>query len=137
MQEVSDNNCVYRNEVLHSVGERTQILQDVASDPTLPRTKTVQCAACGHPEAVFFQVSPAATSNIWCCQVISFVNLKKHHNIWTEMKMQVYFSSWKNKKKFVLLSKIIILVLFLFGFLFFLYFFVSMMIEYLTAEYEA
>ncbi|OAY73342.1 DNA-directed RNA polymerases II, IV and V subunit 9A-like [Ananas comosus] len=54
-QEVSDNNCVYRNEVLHSVGERTQILQDVASDPTLPRTKTVRCAACGHPEAVFFQ----------------------------------------------------------------------------------
>ena len=56
IQEVSDNNCVYRNEVHHTAGERTQVLQDVASDPTLPRTKTVCCALCGHGEAVFFQV---------------------------------------------------------------------------------
>ena len=56
MQEVADNNCVYRNEVHHSAGERTQVLQDVAADPTLPRTKTVRCAQCNHPEAVFFQV---------------------------------------------------------------------------------
>ncbi|CAD6264247.1 unnamed protein product [Miscanthus lutarioriparius] len=54
-QEVSDNNCVYRNEVHHTAGERTQVLQDVASDPTLPRTKTVRCNVCGHGEAVFFQ----------------------------------------------------------------------------------
>lgn len=56
IQEVSDYNCVYRNEVHHTAGERTQVLQDVASDPTLPRTKTVRCALCGHGEAVFFQV---------------------------------------------------------------------------------
>ncbi|KAL0368179.1 UNVERIFIED_CONTAM: DNA-directed RNA polymerases II, IV and V subunitB [Sesamum calycinum] len=54
-QEVADNNCVYRNEIHHSVGERTQVLQDVAADPTLPRTKSVRCASCGHGEAVFFQ----------------------------------------------------------------------------------
>uniref|UniRef100_A0A804JSK4 TFIIS-type domain-containing protein n=1 Tax=Musa acuminata subsp. malaccensis TaxID=214687 RepID=A0A804JSK4_MUSAM len=30
--------------------------QDVAADPTLPRTRAVQCAVCNHPEAVFFQV---------------------------------------------------------------------------------
>ncbi|KAG6597567.1 DNA-directed RNA polymerases II, IV and V subunit 9A, partial [Cucurbita argyrosperma subsp. sororia] len=40
-QEVADNNCVYRNEIHHAVGERTQVLQDVAADPTLPRTKAV------------------------------------------------------------------------------------------------
>ena len=57
-QEVADNNCVYRNEITHDVGERTQVLQDVAADPTLPRTKTVRCAVCNHPEAVFFQVVP-------------------------------------------------------------------------------
>ena len=57
VQEVADNNCVYRNEIHHSVGERTQVLQDVAADPTLPRTKSVRCANCGHGEAVFFQVS--------------------------------------------------------------------------------
>ncbi|KAG6392974.1 hypothetical protein SASPL_147204 [Salvia splendens] len=55
--EVADNNCVYRNEIHHSVGERTQVLQDVAADPTLPRTKSVRCANCGHGEAVFFQAT--------------------------------------------------------------------------------
>ncbi|OMO58421.1 DNA-directed RNA polymerase, M/15kDa subunit [Corchorus olitorius] len=54
-QEVADDNCVYRNEVHHSAGERTQVLQDVAADPTLPRTKSVICANCKHGEAVFFQ----------------------------------------------------------------------------------
>jgi len=57
-QEVADNNCVYRNEVLHSADERTQVLQDIASDPTLPRTKNVRCANCQHGEAVFFQARP-------------------------------------------------------------------------------
>ncbi|KAF0932793.1 hypothetical protein E2562_012129 [Oryza meyeriana var. granulata] len=56
-QEVSESKCVYRNEVAHVAGERTQVLQDVASDPTLPRTKAVRCAACGHGEAVFFQAT--------------------------------------------------------------------------------
>ncbi|KAB2095342.1 hypothetical protein ERO13_A01G034300v2 [Gossypium hirsutum] len=56
-QEVAENNCVYRNEVHHSAGERTQILQDVAADPTLPRTKAVICANCKHGEAVFFQAT--------------------------------------------------------------------------------
>ncbi|KAL6653682.1 hypothetical protein ACP70R_008094 [Stipagrostis hirtigluma subsp. patula] len=55
-QEVADSNCVYRNVVDHVAGEFTQVLfEDVASDPTLPRTKSVRCAACGHGEAVFFQ----------------------------------------------------------------------------------
>ncbi|KAE8703405.1 DNA-directed RNA polymerases II, IV and V subunit 9B [Hibiscus syriacus] len=53
--EVAENNCVYRNEVHHSAGERTQVLQDVAADPTLPRTKAIICANCKHGEAVFFQ----------------------------------------------------------------------------------
>ncbi|XP_008796106.1 DNA-directed RNA polymerases II, IV and V subunit 9A-like [Phoenix dactylifera] len=56
-EEVADSFCVYRNEVHHAVGERTQILQDVANDPTLPRTKDVRCVKCDHPEAVFFQAS--------------------------------------------------------------------------------
>ncbi|KAK9161725.1 hypothetical protein Syun_008066 [Stephania yunnanensis] len=57
LQEVADNNCVYRNEIHHAVGERTQVLQDVAADPTLPRTKSVRCAQCNHGEAVFFQAT--------------------------------------------------------------------------------
>jgi len=58
LHEVSDSNCVYRNVVDHAAGEFTQVLfEDVASDPTLPRTKSVRCAACGHGEAVFFQAT--------------------------------------------------------------------------------
>ncbi|KAL5204331.1 hypothetical protein ABZP36_009202 [Zizania latifolia] len=56
-QEVADIYCVYRNVVDHAAGEFTQVLHDVAGDPTLPRTKSVRCAACGHGEAVFFQAT--------------------------------------------------------------------------------
>ncbi|KAJ0980596.1 hypothetical protein J5N97_008851 [Dioscorea zingiberensis] len=56
-QEVADNNCVYRNVIIHAAGEYTQVLQDVAADPTLPRTKSVRCSVCNHPEAVFFQAT--------------------------------------------------------------------------------
>ncbi|XP_033135314.1 DNA-directed RNA polymerases II, IV and V subunit 9A-like isoform X2 [Brassica rapa] len=56
-KEIADNYCVHRNEVHHSVSEKTQILTDVASDPTLPRTKAVRCAKCQHREAVFFQAT--------------------------------------------------------------------------------
>jgi hypothetical protein len=55
IQEVSDNNCVYPNEVHHTARERTQVLQDVASDPNLPRTMTVHCNLYGHAETIFFQ----------------------------------------------------------------------------------
>ncbi|KAF9314492.1 DNA-directed RNA polymerase II core subunit rpb9, partial [Podila minutissima] len=39
-QEEADNNCVYRNEIVHA--------------PAYPRTR-MRCAKCGHEEAVFFQ----------------------------------------------------------------------------------
>lgn len=55
-QEVADDCIAYRMEINHSVGERSQVLQDVAADPALPRTRNVRCANCNHPEAVFFQV---------------------------------------------------------------------------------
>ncbi|XP_061349226.1 DNA-directed RNA polymerases II, IV and V subunit 9A [Gastrolobium bilobum] len=54
-EEVADNNIVYRNKIHHSVEKRTQVLQNVAADPTLPRTRNVRCSQCNHGEAVFFQ----------------------------------------------------------------------------------
>ncbi|KAE9608339.1 putative DNA-directed RNA polymerase [Lupinus albus] len=54
-EEVADNNIVYRNKIHHSDRERIQGLQNVAADPTLPRTKSVRCAQCNHGEAVFYQ----------------------------------------------------------------------------------
>ncbi|KAH0459300.1 hypothetical protein IEQ34_012114 [Dendrobium chrysotoxum] len=56
-QEAAENYCVYRNVIDHDVSEFTQVLQDVTADPTLPRTKSVKCHVCGHPEAVFFQAA--------------------------------------------------------------------------------
>ncbi|XP_042415769.1 DNA-directed RNA polymerases II, IV and V subunit 9A-like isoform X2 [Zingiber officinale] len=47
--------AITRNVVHHSAGEFMQLLPVVAADPTLPRTKSVRCAVCDHPEAVFFQ----------------------------------------------------------------------------------
>ncbi|KAG0491722.1 hypothetical protein HPP92_005120 [Vanilla planifolia] len=70
-QEAASSNCVYRNEVHHSVKERTQVLEDVAGDPTLARTRAVKCAVCGHPEVVFFQTSTkggeSMTLSFVCC----------------------------------------------------------------------
>ena len=56
MQEVAKNYCVYRNEVHYTADERTQVLQDVTADPTLPRTKEINCPKCNYKEAVFYQV---------------------------------------------------------------------------------
>ncbi|KAF9166925.1 DNA-directed RNA polymerase II core subunit rpb9 [Actinomortierella ambigua] len=59
-QEPADNNCVYRNEIAHAPAEQTLIVQDLSTDPTLPRTRK-PCAKCGHPEAVFFQAQGHGT----------------------------------------------------------------------------
>ncbi|XP_043811466.1 DNA-directed RNA polymerases II, IV and V subunit 9B [Manihot esculenta] len=78
-QEVADNNRVYRNEVHHSVSEYTQILQDVTSDPALPRTKSVRCSACGHGEAVFLQATflPCFA----CCNTIDIILVQRLENL--------------------------------------------------------
>ena len=54
--EVSASPLIYRNQlkkevknVLHTVPSA------VSDDPTLPRSHNVNCEACGHNEAVFFQ----------------------------------------------------------------------------------
>ncbi|KAJ2157665.1 DNA-directed RNA polymerase II core subunit rpb9 [Coemansia sp. RSA 552] len=58
-EEVADNNCVFRHEVLHTPrqvdNEKTMVITDLGSDPTLPRTTEVPCPKCGGHQAVFFQ----------------------------------------------------------------------------------
>ncbi|BBN07631.1 DNA-directed RNA polymerase II subunit RPB9 [Marchantia polymorpha subsp. ruderalis] len=56
-EEKATHNCVYRQVYSHGTMERSQYLQEVASDPTLPRTKSVRCPSCDHGEAVFFQLN--------------------------------------------------------------------------------
>ncbi|KAK8970266.1 hypothetical protein KSP40_PGU021711 [Platanthera guangdongensis] len=58
-QEVAKNFYVYRNVSSHNVKEFTQILQDVTSNPTLPRTKSVKyiilsSRSCILPGNVFY-----------------------------------------------------------------------------------
>ncbi|KAK8946541.1 hypothetical protein KSP39_PZI007139 [Platanthera zijinensis] len=57
-QEEADDNIVYRYEINHSVGDNSHVLHDIAADHTLPRTKSVRCSVCNHPEAVFFKANP-------------------------------------------------------------------------------
>lgn len=46
--------CVYVSETTtFSAADKTQVVQDVIADPTLPRTKDVRCPNCNHNEAVF------------------------------------------------------------------------------------
>ncbi|KAH8918195.1 hypothetical protein BT69DRAFT_1268110 [Atractiella rhizophila] len=48
------NNCVYRNDLKRETKENAGATQDLASDPTLPRSN-VPCIKCGNEETVFFQ----------------------------------------------------------------------------------
>ncbi|OAF71301.1 DNA-directed RNA polymerase II subunit RPB9 [Intoshia linei] len=54
-EEVASNNCVYVNNIKHETDELTQIVPDVISDPSLPRTEEHACPKCKRKEAVFFQ----------------------------------------------------------------------------------
>ncbi|EEB05124.1 DNA-directed RNA polymerase II complex subunit Rpb9 [Schizosaccharomyces japonicus yFS275] len=52
--EVAAGSMVYRHELMNSTGETAGVTQDVASDPTLPRTEK-ECKRCHQSECVFFQ----------------------------------------------------------------------------------
>jgi len=45
---------VHRRKIFHSASEATTVIHDVRTDPTLPRSKDVQCSVCETREAVFF-----------------------------------------------------------------------------------
>lgn len=51
------DHCVYRHSIHHTSAETTTIIQDVRSDPTLPRSSEVHCPSCDHGEAVFFSLT--------------------------------------------------------------------------------
>ncbi|KAJ1761611.1 DNA-directed RNA polymerase II core subunit rpb9 [Coemansia sp. RSA 1822] len=54
-EEIADNSCVFRHEVLHTPSEKTMVITDLGSDPTLPRTNDVPCPKCNGSQAVYFQ----------------------------------------------------------------------------------
>jgi len=53
----ADDHCVFRHSIAHTTAETTTVIQDVRTDPTLPRSKNVRCPKCEHSEAVFFSLT--------------------------------------------------------------------------------
>ena len=53
----ADDHCVYRHTIHHTAAETTTVIQDVRTDPTLPRSNDVRCPSCEHNEAVFFSLT--------------------------------------------------------------------------------
>lgn len=52
--ELAENPKVYRHELITNIGETAGVVQDIGTDPTLPRLDK-ECPKCGNREAVFFQ----------------------------------------------------------------------------------
>ncbi|KAI0357729.1 hypothetical protein OH77DRAFT_1421834 [Trametes cingulata] len=52
--EIGENQCVYRNDLLTVTKEQVGVTNDLGSDPTLAHAK-MTCPKCGHDDAVFFQ----------------------------------------------------------------------------------
>uniref|UniRef100_A0A804UEQ1 DNA-directed RNA polymerase II subunit RPB9-like zinc ribbon domain-containing protein n=1 Tax=Zea mays TaxID=4577 RepID=A0A804UEQ1_MAIZE len=55
-EEIATDTCVYKRVIRKPGGEPKDVLKDAATDPSLPRTRSVRCYNCNHPEAAFFQV---------------------------------------------------------------------------------
>ena len=56
-QVEADDHCVFRHLVHHTDAETTTVIQDVRTDPTLPRSSHVRCSRCENADAVFFSLT--------------------------------------------------------------------------------
>lgn len=52
--ELADSPCVYRHELITNIGETAGVVDDIGSDPKLPRSDRI-CPKCHNNECVFFQ----------------------------------------------------------------------------------
>ncbi|KAH7910896.1 hypothetical protein BJ138DRAFT_1086644 [Hygrophoropsis aurantiaca] len=52
--EIGENKCVYRNDLLTVTKEQVGVTTDLGSDPTLAHSN-IPCPSCGHEDAVFYQ----------------------------------------------------------------------------------
>ena len=65
--EPAKNNCVYVNEIKQSAQTSLLVSKETALDPTLKRTKQIQCSKCGWSEAVFFARSDEKMELVFVC----------------------------------------------------------------------
>ncbi|RMZ88316.1 hypothetical protein DV736_g4455, partial [Chaetothyriales sp. CBS 134916] len=54
-QEGADTACAWRNQLNSVITATAGEIEDVASDPTLPRKMDIACPYCGNMETVYFQ----------------------------------------------------------------------------------
>jgi len=52
--DVGENQCVYRNDLLTVTKEKVGVVTDLGGDPTLSHAN-IACPRCGHEDAVYFQ----------------------------------------------------------------------------------
>ncbi|KAJ8082203.1 DNA-directed RNA polymerase II core subunit rpb9 [Marasmius tenuissimus] len=52
--EIGENKCVYRNDLLTVTKEQVGVTNDLGSDPTLAHSN-IPCPQCGHEDSVFYQ----------------------------------------------------------------------------------
>ena len=69
----ADSDCVYRNSIAHTSDEVTAVIQDVRTDPTLPRSNDARCSKCDHREAVFFSLTTTDGMSLFF-QCVSFAH---------------------------------------------------------------
>ncbi|KAH8112900.1 hypothetical protein DFH11DRAFT_1604542 [Phellopilus nigrolimitatus] len=53
--EIGENKCVYRNDLLTVTKEQVGVIQDLGTDPTLAHSNKLTCPSCGTEDSVFFQ----------------------------------------------------------------------------------
>ncbi|KAJ6551450.1 hypothetical protein B0H19DRAFT_1211177 [Mycena capillaripes] len=52
--ELGENKCVYRNDLLTVTKEQVGVTADLGTDPTLAHSN-ISCPTCGHEDAVLYQ----------------------------------------------------------------------------------
>ncbi|EJD01921.1 uncharacterized protein FOMMEDRAFT_168509 [Fomitiporia mediterranea MF3/22] len=53
--EIVENKCVYRNDLLTVTKEQVGVTTDLGSDPTLAHSEDQVCPSCGNHDSVYFQ----------------------------------------------------------------------------------
>lgn len=71
---------MYKRVIRKPGGEPKDVLKDAATDPSLPRTRSVRCYNCNHPEAAFFQVCTQVLFTCCRCVMSSVHVMRKHGN---------------------------------------------------------
>lgn len=84
--EEAGNPLVYRHELITNIGETAGVVQDIGSDPTLPRSDR-ECPKCHSRENVFFQSQQRRKDT---SMVLFFVCLACSH---------IFTSDQKNKRR--------------------------------------